>query len=142
MAMKPLNRKAEALMALRMSLRLGATADAYHDVAWLLHHRLGRVDDAVLAYQRSIETEPSGRAWHGLGVALVKLARIEEAVEAYRHAIAFEATAAVWYDLALALRSLDKKEEAARAFERSSELGPRATTYRHTGHRAASGAPG
>ncbi len=133
LALVQLDRKAEALMALRMSLRLGATADAYHDVAWLLHHRLSKVDDAVLAYQRSIETQPSGRAYHGLGVALVRLGKVDEAVEAYRSAVALEPTAAAWYDLGLALRSLHKLDDAAEAFDISARLEPRATTLRELG---------
>ena len=49
----------------------------------------GRQGDALAAYQRAVDADPSfGRAWAGQGAVLNNLGRIEEARDAYKRALA------------------------------------------------------
>jgi len=68
--------------------------DAYQQAQRL--QKSGRTEEALEEYRQATLRWPQDfAAWHGLGVALVKLDRLPEAAEAYRRALALMPTSAV-----------------------------------------------
>ncbi len=75
------------LQAAQKAVALDPTqADAWYNLGAALEH-LDREDEAISAYQRAIELEPSPNAYNGLGDVLTTLGRYDEALAAYQQAI-------------------------------------------------------
>lgn len=101
--------------------------------AWLLYERLGRNNDAEIAYRQLIALdENNARAWGGLGHLLREHPeRKEDAELAYRRAIALDEKCALyWFELAEVLEDQDGRYDEAEvayrntiAFDTERELG-------------------
>lgn len=86
-----------ALVALPLTLGVQALLPSYpvdqaraydHDQAGLRLSLAGNPSAALEEYRAATRIDPAdGRAWHGMGAALVRLNRMAEAVQAYREAI-------------------------------------------------------
>ena len=96
---------------------------------------MGRYDDALQAFDKVIEIDPSyldiAGVWFAKGGALDKLGRHEEAVAAYEHSLSaydrnlerYPGVAKFWGSKGEALKALDRQVEAEAAFARARELG-------------------
>ena len=79
-------------------------------------HAMGKVDEAVAAYRKSIELKPDLAAAHFyLGFALRDTGKLDEAIAAYRKSIELSPNAAETYQSRLALRDKKNIDEAISA---------------------------
>jgi tetratricopeptide (TPR) repeat protein len=87
---------------------------------------LGRPEEAVAAYRRSLDLQPRAtRVHYNLGIALDSLGRWEEAVAAYRRSIELRPDWPLPHgSLGFDLASLGRAGEALAAYRRSIELDP------------------
>jgi len=117
-------RYARALEPWRHAVRLAPdNAHAQRNVgsAYLL---LGRLEEGVAAYRKSVEVEPTPTGYSNLGTALFDLGRDEEAVQAFERATALAPSYVVaWCNLGCALHFIPGREaEAATVLERAVEM--------------------
>jgi len=91
---------------------------------------LGRQEEAIAAFQRAIELDPTLAApRNGLGAVYAGLGRQEEAIAAYRRAIELDPTDAYPHNgLGTVYRALGRQEEAIAAYQRAIELDPTLAT--------------
>ena len=84
----------------------------------------GRFQDSLDGYEKALELEPGDAiAWHGKGMALLKLDRPREALAACDRAIELDPKMpSAWRDRANALAKLGRKDEALKAFDTSIDL--------------------
>lgn len=89
----------------------------YHDLGNSLQES-GRFDEAVAAYKKAIELNPSfSWSYHSLGDVLLKLEKWEEAVAAYKKAVELNPDFSwSYHNLGDALLKLRQWEEAAAAY--------------------------
>lgn len=89
-------------------------------------HDLGRLDEAVPAYQAAIKADPvQALAYFNLGVALKDLGKLEAAIAAYQKALKRgPAEARVYLNLASACKRLGKIAEAERYYRKMLRLKP------------------
>jgi len=95
---------------------------------------LGRQEEAIAAFQRAIELDPTLAApRNGLGAVYAGLGRQEEAIAAYRRAIELDPTDAAPHNgLGNVYADQGRQEEALAAFQRAIELDP-TYAYPHNG---------
>ncbi|MBI4671119.1 MAG: tetratricopeptide repeat protein [Chloroflexi bacterium] len=80
-------------------------------------------EQAAAEFRRAIESEPSARAWNGLGSTLESLERYDEAIDAYTHAITLEPDSAYLYRNRAGIEYQRKNyERAVMDFRRATEL--------------------
>ena len=109
-----------------------AMTQAYprHPFGWkalgVLLKQLGRVTEALIPMQKSVELMPNDAEVHSnLGLALSDLGRIEEAEARYRQAIALKpGFAEAHSNLGNALRSLGRLEESEASYRQAIALKP------------------
>jgi len=89
-------------------------------------HDLGRLDEAVLAYQAAIKTDPARTlAYFNLGVALKDLGKLEAAIAAYQKALKRgPPEARLYLNLASACKRLGKIAEAEQYYRKMIRLKP------------------
>lgn len=92
----------------------------------LVYSDLGRVDDAIEAYQQAILLAPDQIfPWNNLGNLYIKLGRNEEALSAFHKAIEHNPADAVsWNGLGNAYFKLGRVEEAGATYRKAIELAP------------------
>jgi len=92
----------------------------------LVYSDLGRVDDAIEAYQQAIQLAPDQIfPWNNLGNLYIKLGRNEEALSAFHRAIEHNPTDAVsWNGLGNAYFKMDRIGEASSTYQKAIELAP------------------
>ena len=98
---------------------------AFHNLG-LAWWRLGKANQAMAAYRRAIELDPSNVEPHcGLGHALAALGRPEESLETMRSAVAaIPGSGKAHYNFGVAAERLLMWDEAAAAYRRSIEMNP------------------
>lgn len=88
--------------------------------------REGKLDEAIAAYQRAIELNPSF-SWshHNLGEALATTGQFEKAVSAYQRALEINPLSACSHqNLGEVLTEMNRLDEAIACFQRAIELSP------------------
>jgi Flp pilus assembly protein TadD len=88
------------------------------------HHRAGRLDEAIAAYERAIAMEPGSAELHNnLGMALRQRGRFEVAIGHYQKAIALRPDLAeVYNNLGIALRDTGQIDQAISAHRQAVKL--------------------
>jgi len=106
----------------------GYEAQGWHGLGDLLQTRLGRFEEAEVAYRRANKFDPQDAyVWNKLGNLLNNpLRRFEEAEQAYHHAIEIDSQSAYpWNNLGLLLQhNMRRFEEAEVAYRRAIEIDP------------------
>lgn len=100
-------------------------ASAFHDMGWRLG-ALDRLDEALAAFDRAAELDPSNQNAHGgRGEALRLLGRLDEALAAFDRVLAVEPDSA-WAlaSKGAALATLARDQEAVELLDRAVELDP------------------
>jgi tetratricopeptide (TPR) repeat protein/2-polyprenyl-3-methyl-5-hydroxy-6-metoxy-1,4-benzoquinol methylase len=101
-----------------------------HQLSWkllgALFEQSGRLEESLLANQRSVEISPNGEEAHSnLGNTLLKLGRLAEAEACYRKAIIIKPNfPAAYNNLANTLLNLGRIEEAAINYRKAIALNP------------------
>ena len=92
----------------------------------LVYSDLGRVDDAIEAYQQAILLAPDQIfPWNNLGNLYIKLERNEDALSAFHKAIEHNPADAVsWNGLGNAYFKIGRVEEASATYQKAIELAP------------------
>lgn len=92
----------------------------------LVYSDLGRVDDAIEAYQQAILLAPDQIfPWNNLGNLYIKLERNDDALSAFHKAIEHNPADAVsWNGLGNAYFKLGRVEEASATYQKAIELAP------------------
>jgi tetratricopeptide (TPR) repeat protein len=87
-------------------------------------HKLGRKEESVESYRRSVEVDPSfAHGWYNLGTTLKELGRLEEAEAALRACIsANDEYRAGYFNLANTLMELRRYDEAISHYDRAIAL--------------------
>jgi uncharacterized protein (TIGR02466 family) len=100
--------------------------EAWHIKAMCLG-RLGRVDEAVAAFQSALAVHPRPAAVNAnLANTLVRAGRHDDSIGPYRAAVAQEPNfGEAWFGLGSALNTLGRFEEAEEALNRAQALAPR-----------------
>lgn len=100
--------------------------EAHNGLAVALH-MLGRHEEAVAHYRRSLELRPNhARVLENLGNALIACASLAEAAACFRQAVTLQPDLATAHNgLGRALKELGQLSEARQAIERALELEPR-----------------
>ena len=86
----------------------------------------GRVDDAIVNYQKAVEIEPGGAMFHdGFGNALLQKGQVDEAIVQFQKAIEIEPDKAVHHEnLGDALLQKGQVDEAIVQFQKAIEIKP------------------
>lgn len=98
--------------------------------------RSGKLEEAVVAYQKAIAHHPNFHWSHyKLGEAFTKLGRFEQAIISYMRAVDLGLNKAhLFYDLGRTLAELKRWDEAVKAYRRAIELQPaQYKFYQHLG---------
>lgn len=100
-------------------------ADALHFLATTLH-RLGRLDEALAAYDAAIRLKPDNAAAHtDRGVALHALGRPDAALASYDTAIALAPNSAIaYYNRGMVLFELMRLDEAVASYDQAIAFDP------------------
>ena len=111
----------------------------WNHLAYTLHFKLKRYDEAELAYRRAIALYPKDTSWYNLGTLLqFHLKRYDEAEVAYRKSIELypKAAAIPWSNLGHLLQvHLKRYDDAIAAYRKSIELYPKdADSWNNLGH--------
>lgn len=116
---------ATALTAFEEALKLEPEDwEAWHNCGLCLE-ALNRLDEAIAAYDRAIELEPSANSWYAKAEVLVQQQKFEPAVVAYDRAIELEPDCGeFWYQRGLALVDLQRYDEARENYDRAVMLDP------------------
>jgi tetratricopeptide (TPR) repeat protein len=85
---------------------------------------LGRHDDALACFDRSLALAQSHQAWNNKGVAYMRLRRWAEAVDCFDRAIALENDDHPWINKSGALLRMGRKQDALSAAEAALERNP------------------
>lgn len=86
---------------------------------------LDRLDEAIAAFDRAIELEPSADPWYRKAEVLVQQHKFQQAVAAYDRAIELESDCGeFWYQRGLALVDLQRYDEARENYDRAVMLDP------------------
>lgn len=117
----------DAERLLGSALRRDANSPSCHySYGWVLA-KLGRLDDAVVAFDKAVTLSPGGfpAAHADRGCALLELGRVAEAVESHRQALAADSTyVPAHYNLGRALRRLGRYDEALDSYDRAIAANP------------------
>ena len=86
----------------------------------------GKLDQALQAYDRSIQLKPDdAKTYHNRGLTLKALGRLQEAVQSYEKAIQLQPDfAQAYYNLGIALQQLEQLALAAASFTMAIRLKP------------------
>ncbi len=106
-----------ALAAYDEATRLApCRADAHYEMG-LLHHKLGRVAEAITCFERAAELAPEDATiWNNLGVLYYGCNELAQAERAFRQALSLDGRYGdAWYDLGRTLEKLGREQEAAQA---------------------------
>ena len=96
---------AGALESFRTALRLSPDNTRVLDNLGVAYQQLGRHEEAIVEYRRSIGIRPTASALSNLGTCLFVLGRYGEAVQAYERAASMNpGDATLWVNLGDALR--------------------------------------
>lgn len=96
----------------------------YRNLARLKLHR-GDAAAAVTLFRTRLALQPTSRAHHELGVAMVKTGALADAAEHFRLATELEPSfGPAWCNLALSLEEFHRPADAAAAMRRAAELEP------------------
>jgi predicted TPR repeat methyltransferase len=106
-------RSEEAKELIERSLATEPHADGYSNLG-IVCKALGRIDEAIAAYERAIALEPRhANAHNNLGVLLRSQDRKAEAEAAYRKAVELEPEyVEAWHNLGMLLGSMNRRREA------------------------------
>lgn len=85
---------------------------------------LGRYQEALPCYEKSLELEPTSLSWNNKGAALMRLKRYEESLGCFEKAISLEDSVLPWSNKAAALRKLGRDQDALTAIEAALKRGP------------------
>lgn len=97
----------------------------HQSYANVLSEELGRHEDALPHRLKTVELEPKGWSYQGLGNTYRLLKRHEEAENAFAKCVEMDPYDALyWYCRAINLHAWGKYPEALRAYARSSEIDP------------------
>jgi protein O-GlcNAc transferase len=132
-ALGRLGRCEEGLPHLTQALVLGGGAmPALHNQMGATLQSLGRLNEAVAAFQNAIRLRPNyPEPHHNLGQALPKLGRLTESAEAYRKAVSLRpAYSKAAFQLAGVLGELGSGDEVVEALDTVIRLHPRAPAPR------------
>ena len=115
---------AGALESFRTALGLSPDNTRVLDNLGITYQQLGRHEDAIVEYRRSIEIRPTASALSNLGTCLFVLGRYGEAVQAYERAASMNpGNATLWVNLGDALRwDASPRERIVRAYRRAIEI--------------------
>lgn len=93
----------------------------------LAFYKLGRYEEAIIAYDKAIETGPKYiHAWNNKGIALYCLGRYEEAIITYKKALEINPKyVPAWNRKGNAFNDLGRYEEALQAYEKALEIDPK-----------------
>jgi tetratricopeptide (TPR) repeat protein len=110
-----------ALESFRTALRLSPDNTRILDNLGITYQQLGRHEEAIVEYRRSIEIRPTASALSNLGTCLFVLRRYDEAVQAYERATSMNpGDATLWVNLGDALRwNASPRERIVRAYQRA-----------------------
>jgi len=111
---------AEELIAIR-----GESVDWFQKGYCL--NALGRYEEALSSYDRSIHLEPEvSSAWNNRGATLANLGRLQEALECYDEAIKLDPESAfAWGNRGIALGKLERYEEELECLDKAISLSPK-----------------
>jgi len=115
----------KAASAYRKAIDLNAAVAPPHTNLGAILNRLGRFDEAIVEFERSIAIQPSPKGYSNLGTTLFDLGRFAEAVDAFEKAIALAPKNFRWRTyLASSLeKSPARKNDARRAYTEALALG-------------------
>ncbi|MBK9967374.1 MAG: tetratricopeptide repeat protein [Holophagales bacterium] len=115
---------AAALDSFRTALGLSPDNTRVLDNLGVTLQQLGRHEEAIVEYRRSIEIRPTASALSNLGTCLFVLGRYAEAVKAYERAASMNpGDATLWVNLGDALRwNSEPRERTLRAYRHAIEL--------------------
>ncbi len=115
---------AGALESFRTALRLSPDNTRVLDNLGVTYQQLGRHEEAIVEYRRSIGIRPTASALSNLGTCLFVLGRYSEAVQAYERASSMNpGDATLWVNLGDALRwNGTPREHTVRAYRRAIEI--------------------
>lgn len=102
-------------------------AEPDSDVAWkrrgLAMRKLGRLEEAIDSYKRSVALNPVSTDWYHLRQALKQLGRQAEIIDHYRDILAiYPDQAELWSSQAYSLSQLGRQEEALASYEQAIKL--------------------
>ena len=92
----------------------------------IVSHRLGEMDDAIQAFQKSSEIDPENfDSYNNQGVLFLELGKNHDALNALQHALRIEkSNASAWCNLAQVQGRLGKTEEAIRSAQTALSVKP------------------
>jgi tetratricopeptide (TPR) repeat protein len=128
-----LNKHGMAVQLLRRSLALAPNQAPACTALGTALSRMGRVDEALAAYDRVISLEPQLAKAHNLrGLLLGEARRLSESVESFDRAIAIDPQfAAAHGNRGAMLKQLDRFDEALESFDRAVEIQPAAAALQY-----------
>lgn len=95
----------------------------YLDDLGALYLSMGRTDEAIAAFRRSIELTPDGfRGYRNLGVAYYMKGNLAEAASQFQKALAIQPEASLYANLGTVQFALGFYQESADAYERALEM--------------------
>ena len=90
-----------------------------------MHDILGRHEESLKCFEKSIEANPTGEGWYNKGDSLLKLGRYKEALECYDKATKIHPVDTdAWYYKGLVLQKLGKDKESLKCYDKVIELDP------------------
>jgi len=144
-ALRAMGRQAEADAAYSRAMELGTqslvfvgsqdgSAESWYKKGLDLE-RNGSFDEAISAYDMSIQIDPTGAvgAWISKGYLLMRLGRHNESIGTFNKAIErmpaddSQNLSRIWEFKAIVMEMLDRPEEACIAFDKVTELNPNST---------------
>src|SRR5712692_7490095 len=125
--------------AYQKAIALKPEMAGYYNNLGNAYARLGKIDEAKAAYQKSAELDPpnAATAWRNFGIVLTNLGRMKEAIEPLKKAVGIDPKSAqTWYLLAGALLASGEQKqvgdkltyevppETAEAYQKAMDLDP------------------
>ena len=100
-------------------------ANGFNNLGIVLQE-LGKVEDAIKAYDKAITMRPNFEAYYNMGNALKDKDKLEEAIIAYNKAVTIRPDfAEAYYNMGNALKDKDKLEEAIKVYKKTLSLRPK-----------------
>jgi tetratricopeptide (TPR) repeat protein len=107
----------------------GDASKAYTNIGNTLQY-LGRLEESLIAYEKSISLKPLAKAYYNQGNAFQGLNKFNEALEAYEKANVLNPEYAKSYsNKGITLEALNRSVEALEAYEKATSLQPYYATY-------------
>jgi Flp pilus assembly protein TadD len=125
LALSELGDSSEALRQLREAVKLWPDQPVYWTNLAIFYIGQAQTDEAEKALNKSLDVQPSARAFRLLGLIRVEQQRGEEAVRLFRKALDLARDdVESWYHLGLAQQSLAHSDEALRCYEEALKRAP------------------